>query len=182
MTGGIKMDLETIEEQLKAANVTDTFGTRKEIKALPEILNDNETIKYATSGFVDSNTVLVVCTNFRVLFIDKGLIYGIKSTEIPLDMVNGVSYSKGLMFGTISVVNGAVTTKIENVSKATASIMADTIKSASAKYKEDKNASVLPKEQTVDVVSELRELKKLVDEGILTEEEFTARKKKTLGI
>lgn len=176
------MDLETVKEQLKAANIIDTFGTKKEIKALPEILNDDETIKYATSGLVDGNTILAVCTDSRVLFIDKGLIYGIKSTEIPLDMVNGVSYSKDLVLGTISVVNGAVTTKIENVDKKSAPIMADTIKKVSAEYKQLKNNPQPAQGEQKDVIAELRELKVLVDEGILTEEEFSARKKKVLGI
>lgn len=77
------MELQEVKKQLSAANVSDTFGTKKEIKALPEILNDDEVIQYATSGFVDGNTVLIVLTQKRILFIDKGLLYGIKSTEIP---------------------------------------------------------------------------------------------------
>lgn len=129
------MDLETIIKQLEKANVTDTFGTKKEIKALPEIINDDETILYATSSFFKGNTVLIVCTDNRILFIDKGLIYGVKSYEIPLDMVNGVSYSIGLVFGKVSVVNGAITNEIDNIEKKTVSILADTIKKAANDYK-----------------------------------------------
>lgn len=129
------MDLETIIKQLEKANVTDTFGTKKEIKALPEIINDDETILYATSGFFKGNTVLIVCTDSRILFIDKGLIYGVKSYEVPLDMVNGVSYSIGLVFGKVSVVNGAITNEIDNIDKKTVSILADTIKKAANDYK-----------------------------------------------
>lgn len=130
------MDLQTVKQQFKDANVSDTFGTKKEIKYLPEIMAEDEVIQYATSGIVEENTVLVVCTNERVLFIDKGMIYGVKSNEIPLDMVNSVSYSKGMMFGEISVVNGAITTKIEQVNKDTAPIMTEAIKKAAKKYKE----------------------------------------------
>ncbi|HJE97898.1 MAG TPA: PH domain-containing protein [Ligilactobacillus acidipiscis] len=129
------MDLQTIQQQFKDANVSDTFGTKKEIKYLPEIMDDDEVVQYATSGMVNGNTVLVVCTNERVLFVDKGMIYGVKSNEIPLDMVNSVSYSKGMMFGKISVVNGAITTEIDQVDKATAPIMADTIKKTAKEYK-----------------------------------------------
>lgn len=71
----------------------------------------------------------------RILFIDKGLIYGVKSYEIPLDMVNGVSYSIGLVFGKVSVVNGAITNEIDNIDKKTVSILADTIKKAANDYK-----------------------------------------------
>lgn len=130
------MDLQTIQQQLKDANVDDTFGTKKEIKYLPEIIADDEVIQYATSGLVEGNTVLVACTNERILFVDKGMIYGVKSNEIPLDMVNGVSYSKGMILGNITVTNGAKDTVIKDVDKKTAPIMVDIIKKATKNYKE----------------------------------------------
>lgn len=133
--GGFNMDLETVQQQFKNANVSDTFGTRKEVKYLPEILSDDEIIQYATSGLVEGNTVLVVCTNERVLFVDKGMVYGVRSNEIPLDMVNGVSYSKGMLMGNIIVTNGAKDTLIKDVSKETAPLMVDAIKSSAKEYK-----------------------------------------------
>nr|WP_307894284.1 hypothetical protein [Clostridium botulinum] len=43
--------LNQIQQQMKEVNVTDTFGTKKEIKFLPEVLREDEEIKYMTSGF-----------------------------------------------------------------------------------------------------------------------------------
>ncbi|WP_081589606.1 PH domain-containing protein [Liquorilactobacillus vini] len=178
-----KSKLAKIQRQFYNAGVSDLFGTKKEVKALPDILNDDEIVKYATSGFVEENTVLVVCTNQRILFIDKGMLYGIKSTEIPLDMVNGVSYSKGLVLGSISVVNGAKTTEIKNVNKETASLMANAIKKAAIEYKanlqENKSNST---SQIYDLANELRELKSLVNDGIITQEDFEAKKKQILNL
>ena len=37
-------------------------------------------------------------------------------------------------------------------------------------------------ENTQDMIAELKQLKELVDEGILTEEEFAAKKKQILGL
>ena len=37
-------------------------------------------------------------------------------------------------------------------------------------------------ENTQDIIAELKQLKELVDEGILTEEEFAAKKKQILGL
>ena len=66
-----------IRAQIDALGETDTFGTKKEIKYLPDVMDpDDETIMAITSGFMDGNTWLVVCTNRRILFIDKGLIFG----------------------------------------------------------------------------------------------------------
>ncbi|WP_370543077.1 PH domain-containing protein [Geomicrobium sp. JCM 19055] len=49
------------------------------------MLHDNEVVNYATSGFLEGNTWLVVSTNQRVIFIDKGMVYGIKQKEILLE-------------------------------------------------------------------------------------------------
>lgn len=170
--------LNIINKQLDNAGVSDLFGTKKEVKELPNIIDlDSEVIKYAASGIVENNTVLVVCTNKRIIFIDKGLVYGIKTSVIPLDMINGVSYSKGLVLGSISVTNGANTTLIENIQKQPAEILANTIKKEAANFK--KNESVIASN---DLASQLRELKELVDEGILTEDEFNAKKKQLLNL
>ena len=68
--------------------------------------------------------------------------------------------------------------------------MADTIKKESVNYKESlqtpnsNNSSTQQKtsNNTDDLIKQLRELKNLVDEGILTEEEFNAKKKQLLGL
>lgn len=172
------MDIETIKEQMQRAGVIDLFGTRKEVNSLPEIIFDDEVIQYATSGLVNGNTVLVVLTQKRLLFIDKGFLYGVRSTEIPLDMVNGVSYQKKLLLGEISVVNGATIVKIQNVQKATVSIMANAIKENAETYKKSLHTYTSSSNSTV--ADELIKLKKLLDTGLLTEEEFAAQKQKLL--
>lgn len=181
--------LDEIKEQMENAGISDLWGTKREVKELPKILNDNEIIKYGCSGFNNNNTVLCLCTNQRVIFLDKGLLYGIKSTEIPLDMVNGVSYEKGLIMGKIAITNGANVTKLEQISKGDAPIMADTIKKESINYKkslqvENNNLSAQSEapNDTDNLIKQLRELKDLVDEGILTEEEFEAKKKQLLNL
>jgi hypothetical protein len=60
--------------------VKDKWGPRKEIAELPNILRENENIKAITSGVTDGNTWLVVCY--------KGMIYGLKLVDIPLDRIN----------------------------------------------------------------------------------------------
>lgn len=173
--------IDKIWEQFKKVGVSDTFGTKKEIRTLPDILSDDETIKYATSGFLEANTVLMVCTNIRILFLDKGLVYGVKSTEIPLDMVNSVNYSKKIVVGNISIVNGAKTTLIEQVNKDTAPKMVDAIKQARLDYTNSSNQRKIVKEEQ-SLANKLRDLKSLLDEGIITEEEFSKKKKQLLNI
>lgn len=49
-------------------------------------------------------------------------------------------------------------------------------------YRNNALQIVLPLSESVPTINDLRELKKLVDEGVLTEEEFCAKKKQILGI
>lgn len=181
--------LNEIKEQMEQVGIKDLFGTKREVKQLPGIINDDEVIVYGCSGMDDGNTVLCILTNKRILMLDKGLLYGIKSTEIPLDMVNGVSYSKGLVLGKISITNGATITKLENVNKNDAPIMANAIKEQAEQYKlllkkDNQSAPSTHNDnlETDQLVIELRKLKPLVDEGIITEDEFQEKKKQLLGI
>lgn len=171
--------LDIVMQQLNDAGVGNLFGTRKEIKALPDIIDiaNGEKILYAATAFVETNSVLVICTNKRVLFLDHGLLYGSKATSIPLDMINSVSYSKGLMLGSIAVTNGATTIQIENMQPYPAQKLAETIKQAAAGFKKASAQSTSNND-----LSQLRELKQLLDDGIITKEEFDAKKKQILGI
>lgn len=168
-----------IKQQLKEAGVENLWGTKKEVKALPDIIDisGGEKILYAANAFVATNSVLAVCTNKRVIFLDHGMIYGSKTTDIPLDVINGVSYSKGLMLGSIAVTNGATTVQIENMQPYSAEKLAENLKKAAAKFKQQPL-----KPETNSDLSQLKELKQLLNEGIITEEEFTAKKKQILGI
>lgn len=81
---------EYILEKIREMDKVDSFGTKKEIKELPNILKDDEELIYITSGFNDGNTWLIACTDKRILFLDKGMIFGLKQKEIPLDKVHSI--------------------------------------------------------------------------------------------
>ena len=94
--------------------------------------------------------------------------------------MNGVSYSKGIVLGKISVMNGVTAVVIENVVKNTVEIMSNAIKTCSDRYK--KTLHNVSPENTSSSADEIIKLKELLDAGILTEEEFSAKKKQILGI
>lgn len=170
--------LAQIKEQFIKAGVSDLFGTKKEVKALPELLDEGEIVLYATSGFVDKGTVLVVITDKRLVFVNRGLIYGTDFKEISFDHVNAVSYSKGMVLAKISVTNGADTTLISQVAKDAAPKFVDVLKHAIA----DSHQQSQPVASSDNSVNDLRNLKMLLDEGIITQEDFDAKKKQILGI
>ena len=135
-----------------------------------------------TSEINDGNTWLIVCTNKRVLMLDKGMIYGLKLIDIPLDRINSISHSKGLIFGKIAITDGATTRMIENISKDTVSFFADIVNEQVELYKKNKNISKSQVLNNISPADELIKYKQLLDMGALTKEEFDKKKKELLGV
>ena len=177
-----------IKKQLIDAQVFDFWFNNKELKALSRILEykDGEIIKYAASGYKEENnesrTVLILCTNRRVLFLNKNMFFGGDSTDIPLNMINSVQLTTHLVLADITIVNGANSTKLKSLSKVSAPILAKTIKNESLKFQQRLLHPQENKNSLTDPADEIRKFKKLADDGIITEEEFEAKKKQLLGL
>lgn len=169
--------LDEIKQQFENAGVINLFGTKKEVNALPEILNSDEIVKFAASGYVTGGTALIVVTDKRLLFINKGMLYGTDFTDIPLDKINALSYSTKMLLATVSFMNGATAVKIDNVDKHVAPKLINQIKESITNINQASISSPVEK----DLISQLRDLKSLVDDGILTQEEFNSQKEKLLN-
>jgi len=50
--------LNEIKEQMEQVGIKDLFGTKREVKQLPDIINDDEVIVYGCSGMNDGNMYL----------------------------------------------------------------------------------------------------------------------------
>lgn len=171
-----------IEKEISQLPDVYSFGTRKEIKELPYLLEANENIKAMTSGMTDGTTWLIVCTNKRVLMLDKGLVYGLKLIDIPLDRINSITHSKGLVMGTVSITDGATTRRIENIANTTVSLFASTVNKEVEVYKQSKNTPIKADTQAISGAEEIMKYKELLDLGILTAEEFEIKKKEILNL
>lgn len=171
-----------IQSEINSLPCRDEWGTRKEISELHNILNDNEHIKALTSGLTEGNTWLIVCTNRRVLMMDKGMIYGLKLIDIPLDRINSISHSKGLVLGKIAITDGAMTRTIENVSNTSISYFVDTVNKEVELFKESKKTVTIQQENTTSAADEILKYKNLLDIGALTQDEFNRKKKELLGL
>ena len=109
-----------IQKELDLLPYKNDWGTKKEISELYKIFSFDESIKAITSGLTGGSTWLIVCTDRRVLMRDKGMVYGVKLIEIPLDRITSITHSKGLLlWGAIT--EGAVTRIIKNIPKNTVS-------------------------------------------------------------
>jgi hypothetical protein len=169
--------LEDIKKQLEDLNKVTAFLSRKEIKELPSILQEDEKLEALIFGRLDNGNGVLVCTDRRLIFIDKGLLYGLKVKEFPIDKITSVSYKTGLMYGkfTITSKEDAV---IELVDKNEIRPFAEHVTN---KLNSKKTESSVNTSSEDDVVSKLERLAALKEKGILTDEEFLEQKTKILN-
>ena len=160
-----------INKQLDDLGIIDTWFTKKEIKYLPEVIRNDEVIKGIGSGFLDGNTWLIVITNQRLLFLDKGMIYGLKQMEMDYGQISAVSYSTGLMFASITVSTSSGAKKIDNITKEDAPKLSQLISDI---IKQNKQQNI-PNTRD-DIPAQIEKIAKLYEKGILTKEEFEQKK------
>jgi len=166
-------------DKLKQLPGFDSWGTRKEIKYLRTILYNDEEVFAIASGIMEHKTWLVTCTNKRIIFIDCGLIYGISHSEVMIDKINAVSFVNGLILGEIHIEDGASTRIIENVLKRSTKPFVDAVHKAMELSQQDKQ-SISIQQTNVSVADEILKLKQLMDNGIISREEFEQQKRKLL--
>lgn len=157
----------------------DQFFTRKELWHLPKILDDKEQVLSFSSGMMDGNTWLIALTDRRVIFLNKGLIYGLTQASIDLDKINAVSGKTGIIFGTISIEDAAKERVITMVPKM--SVVAFTNRLRDAMELRKSKASKLSEASVHSLIEDLEKLASLRDRGILTEVEFEKKKAELIG-
>ena len=114
-----KKELHKEYKRIAQATGDDRFFTKKELNHLPEILMDKEQVVAFSSGLMDGNTWLIALTDRRVVFLDKGLLYGVRQTTIPIGKISAVSGETGMFFGKITIGVGHEERKITSVLKHT---------------------------------------------------------------
>ncbi len=169
-----------IESQIASLGYKSRFGTRGEVNALPEILRENECLKAIVTGSYDGKMWLVVCTNHRVIFLDKGIIYGLKQVDFPLDKINSIQCETGLIFADIVIWDGVSKAIVKNIVKKEGKSFSDKVNEALVEHKTQGRPAIVVQPH-VDVATQLTKLVELKDKGILTEQEFQDQKKKVLA-
>jgi hypothetical protein len=173
------VEKKTVDEQIAALGHFDKWFTKKERNYLHEIMAPGERIYAMTSGILDGNTWLVTVTDNRVLFLDKGMIYGLKQMEFPLSQISAVSYKSELFYGNIEVSTAGGKKLISRITKKDVQKVAQIISDLINKSRE--HAQETTDGTQSDVVSQLERLASLKQRGILSNEEFAQQKAKILG-
>lgn len=171
--------LEEIKSQLRKLDGVESFLGRREIKELPSILWENESIHHLVQGLYDNGNGILVATNKRLIFINRGLIYGLKVEDFPYDKISSIQYETGMIFGKISIFSSGNRADIKQIQKAKARNFAEFVR-AHIHSNSDKSSNDTRNDST-DTVSKLKELAQLKNDGILTKAEFERAKKKLLN-
>ncbi len=117
---------------------------------------------------------MLVCSNRNLIILKKK--HSDEQVEvIDLKRVKSVILKNQLMYGELSLIVGNQSLDINSINKVPAEILADNIKKWSkiAQGEDDDFDQQL---------EQVKKLKELLDQGILTEEEFQAKKKQILKI
>lgn len=155
------------------------FGTKKEFLHLPKILNTGETPLAVASGVMDGNTWLITLTNLRVIFLDKGMLYGVKQVDINLRDIVSVGGKTGLLLGDIMISTAGQNYTIKNVQKDSVIPFTNLVNET-----RNKNNTTSSPSQSInedDFISRLERLAALKEKGILSEDEFQQQKQRILN-
>ena len=156
-----------------------SFIGRREIKELPEILWEDEKVEKIIQGTYNNGNGILVCSSKRLIFIDKGLLYGLKVEDFPLDKVSSIQYKTGLLLGKLTIYSSGNKAIIDNVDKKQIRAFSDYVTTKLNSKGNEAGANDESKDN--DVIGQLEKLSQLKEKGILTEEEFDKAKAKILN-
>ena len=179
--------LTEIQLQIKNLDGFESFLGSKEIKELPNILWADETVENIIQGTYNDGNGILVATNRRLVFVDKGILFGLKVEDFAYDKISSIQYETGIFFGKLTIFTSGNKAVIDNVIKAKVRVFGDWVRSRiSAPITNSINQPSTPihnsSQGKVDIADQLERLAKLKDQGILTDEEFTIQKKKLLDM
>lgn len=172
--------LEEIKSQIRSIDGMAKFLGKREIKELPNILWENETVEKLIQGTYNNGNGILICTNKRLIFIDKGMLFGLQVEDFPLDKISSIQYSTGILLGKLTIFASGNKAVIDNVDKLQVRVFGDFV--TNKINSKDKNKNLIKVESSEDdIISKLERLATLKEKGILTDEEFLAQKNKILN-
>jgi len=167
--------VEEIKAQLKSVAPFDRLLTFREVGYLPKVLADDERVDAALVGLYKNRNGLLIATHRRVVFVDKGLIYGLRIEEFPFSAITSVEHSTGLIMGKVIIYAAGNRAEISMIEKAQ-------VQPFITKLEFLRRPEQAPQVAGRSQVEELERLAGLRDRGVLSDEEFSVAKRRALGV
>jgi hypothetical protein len=163
------------------------FLGRKEVKQLPTILWEDEQVENIIRGWYSGGNGILVATNKRLVFVDKGLTK-LRVEDFPYDKITSIQYNLGLAGGTLTIFASGNKAEIQHVAKDACRAFGDFVRARTTSVAQHASAppsaaptSAPPAVGGGDTLDQLERLGRLKEQGILTEEEFQSQKQKILN-
>lgn len=110
--------LEEIQKQIGSLDGASRLLAFKEIKELPKILWEDERVEQIIQGMYNNGNGVLVATNKRLVFVDKGLMFGLKVEDFPYDKITSIQYETGMLMGEITIFASGNKAEIKYLDKA----------------------------------------------------------------
>lgn len=179
------------------------FGANREIRRLKEYLYEGEEVFAIVTGGRTGNRGrgIIVATSERVLFIWDGWIQR-ETQDFPYETISSVEFKVGVFFGAFTMFGKGDEVSYSYVgrfrgqafTKKVRSLIASSVRNPSFRGNPDGNMNPAPATQSVPVVpapaepthaekvaKQIEELKRLLDEGYITEADYEAKKQELLN-
>ena len=103
-------------QRYRHGNARDPVPLQKELDHVPHILQDGEQVLAFATGLMNNDTWLITLTDRRIIFLDKGMVYGCASRHRPGQSQLRLFTTRWL-FGDIHIRDSSGTYQITNVWK-----------------------------------------------------------------
>jgi hypothetical protein len=132
-----------------------------------------------TQGMYEKGNGLLVGTDRRLIFIDKGLA-SLRVEDFPYQRITSVQYKTGMLAGELEIYTSGNTAHISHVPKNEVREFAEWLRSRLTMTTAVPSGSTEP--SAPDPIEQIERLARLRDQGIVTEEEFAAKKRQLLNL
>lgn len=157
-----------------------------------QTLEDAEKVLYVVTGLMSKDSILeigstkyknaiwlVALTNTRIIMVHKRVPVGVDTISFPLESIKAVSCKTGLADSVITITQGLTCVMLQNIKNVYAKVFED---KANTAIRDILNGG---SKQPVQIVApstadELVKWNSLLQQGIITQEEFNAQKEKLL--
>lgn len=180
----INVALRFINEHDKGSNLY----SKREIGELPKVLWEDELPEQIVTGRYKQKAGLLVATDRRIIFLDKGMLGQLKVEDFRYDTISSIESSRGIIFGSITVYSSGNKAVIDQVPKKQVDSFVTAQRNKLATWNRPKVTAPthIPFPQpnlargTESSLDALAKLNELYQQGALTDEEFTRAKERIL--
>lgn len=184
----VKESQATEPQKTNIENIIDRKSPQKHVLAgvevkkriynyINEMIRENEEVVALVNGTYEGKDMYLLATNKRIIIFNKGWLSSTQ-VEIPIEKINSIGQSKGIVFGEIHIWDSSSKIVITNVHKNDIAKFVKIANEQMDNYKSFKiEVNKTTERDTVDKIEKLAELHK---EGTLTDYEFATKKMELL--